>query len=1560
MKRLVGGLAAILAPVAVWASEGWTGGGADTKITTAGNWASATDLTGGTVVMKVTGGTAATLPADGTDYAFKGVLAERADFTFDAEAGAKPVTLGAGGFTNTAGGVTWGWPTVLGPAGSRALNGVTTTAQTWYNAEGKTLAITAPLSEGNVYFQGRGRVDVYSTNTIETAFVGASNSGEPGKVKVYVQPGAQLVKEGGTVNCSCAVGSSGEGYLYGVHLMGGTHKYNFIVGTHNNANPSGFFVEANTTNVIEGSFNTQWGNQSSVGIAGHLTIKGGFSHGGGNAQGGWYPFCNSGTFKNGYLKIAEKPATANRVIINRGTLELAAAGNKFNTRGLYVSAGTLKTTVANAFKIADDNKLQLTGSAVWDLTGIDQGVKLFCGNGGTVTSATAAQLHVGNSTYFFDSSFDSTTKKPASSPALNMGTNVTVCSTVFSDAAGLADDGLLDLYIAAANTSTGKLTVTSGRLILSAANSAEKFPGTSFTKTQGSWQGRVEVTGGTLVIEHGAAFGPNSEVYVSGGSIELAEGVVLPAMSLHVTDGQGGWTTYRGTCGGAASGAAQQPTLPGGEPVFSGTGTICVGATLPDGWPTTATPANWVEQGADKLVTTAANWDPSTASIYDGSLFARIAAGTQAKLPDNDFAFIQGLTVSQPNFSFAPGMGTMLFLGKAGLTNTTTGVVWEWPSSISAFEPLWWLAKNSTMELRAPLAGTGKLKIWGGGRLDVYSTNTIQGTVYVGNNNDQTANPVGEVSVYLHPGATLAVKGGTVSIGCRGGWGLHLMGNTLDCNVIAGTQNTSTPAALFVDAGTTNVINGSFTTQFANNSYMGVAGHLTLRGGAKFQHDKSAAMQRFRPVNAATGTLRIENKPVDSRLCEVAYGRFELATAGNVFHDPGLWLNGGKVLIDADNALVAQGQTSGDKNNNVALSSGTFDLNGHDVQVDAVNAQGGTVTSATPAQFRVKDDRLHSYSGQLSSYVKPYLSTGTVCRTVFTGQAGLRKEGSLDFYIAAVNSSTGTLTVTKGKLVMSDYSASATYPGTTITKSYGAWRAGTVEVTGGTLLVEHKEAFSKDTRLDVAGGTVEVSAGVTARVGELWIDGVKQRPGTYGGSDSGAKNKLSCFTGTGMINVLSGSGLTIYICGGAGAVPSAPTLRFGVLSDVHITRRGNAGDTYSYGSAQTFVHTLQYFKKQNVDAVVLAGDMADRGLPENLQVVADAWREVFPDDRAADGRPVERVFIYGNHDADRNWFVNASGVLSGKAEEEKAALIARSISRNEADVWRTAWGEEWNPAYMKTIKGYHFIAAHWGHESQAVELINEHCFDLAGSKPFFYVQHPQLTDGLYGKYGWNPAAGPTAALASYPNAITFSGHIHYSTSLEASIYQKDFTSIGTASLSYISKFEEGLNRGDSDTTRNGREALLVSVYGNRVVVKRREFVKDMDLGPDWVIEPGSVTAAAPYTYAREQERLVAPVFPAGATVTAERTDAGLRLTLPQAVFDASHARVPFYDLVFKSGTTTLYSCTLQQNGYFAPFGAVPATTTYTIAKATFDPPDGFTLEVRARDFYGRTSAPIMR
>lgn len=84
-----------------------------------------------------------------------------------------------------------------------------------------------------------------------------------------------------------------------------------------------------------------------------------------------------------------------------------------------------------------------------------------------------------------------------------------------------------------------------------------------------------------------------------------------------------------------------------------------------------------------------------------------------------------------------------------------------------------------------------------------------------------------------------------------------------------------------------------------------------------------------------------------------------------------------------------------------------------------------------------------------------------------------------------------------------------------------------------------------------------------------------------------------------------------------------PNIVIGILSDIHIT-----GDS----SVDTFVHTLEYFRTQRVDGVIIAGDMADNGLLAQLHRVADAWFRVFPDNKGLDGKYTEKLFIYGNHD----------------------------------------------------------------------------------------------------------------------------------------------------------------------------------------------------------------------------------------------------------------------------------------------------------------------------------------
>lgn len=49
---------------------------------------------------------------------------------------------------------------------------------------------------------------------------------------------------------------------------------------------------------------------------------------------------------------------------------------------------------------------------------------------------------------------------------------------------------------------------------------------------------------------------------------------------------------------------------------------------------------------------------------------------------------------------------------------------------------------------------------------------------------------------------------------------------------------------------------------------------------------------------------------------------------------------------------------------------------------------------------------------------------------------------------------------------------------------------------------------------------------------------------------------------------------------------------------------------------------------RSLDDLIVAGDMADRGLLSEPQRVGDVWHHV----KADDGRYAEKLFVYGNHD----------------------------------------------------------------------------------------------------------------------------------------------------------------------------------------------------------------------------------------------------------------------------------------------------------------------------------------
>lgn len=364
-----------------------------------------------------------------------------------------------------------------------------------------------------------------------------------------------------------------------------------------------------------------------------------------------------------------------------------------------------------------------------------------------------------------------------------------------------------------------------------------------------------------------------------------------------------------------------------------------------------------------------------------------------------------------------------------------------------------------------------------------------------------------------------------------------------------------------------------------------------------------------------------------------------------------------------------------------------------------------------------------------------------------------------------------------------------------------------------------------------------------------------------------------------------------------------PNLKFGVVSDIHVRR---IGGPEVRGSTATFRHTLEWFRDQGVDAVMIAGDMADFGMVDELEAVADAWYGVFPDGKALDGRRVEKVFVLGNHD--HHGFLYGNGYAQRKYpdEAERWKHVLRADIKGH---WQRIFHEDYSRFYRKDIKGYPFLGAHWD-DGTGVETKHGHGYDAFGvglkefldakggtldpALPFFYVQHPHPKDTCYGSWAWGHDNGKvTATLSKFPNAVVFSGHSHYSLTDERSIWQGAFTSVGTSSLRYTgleyderppSGYENSPSGGERNAWRNawrfdapkmmprmGEECcqgMLWSVYDDCIVVKRREFLTDLDLGDDWVM-PLPAAESKPFAFAEHARTVSAPTFPTGAKVTVE-------------------------------------------------------------------------------------------
>ena len=439
-------------------------------------------------------------------------------------------------------------------------------------------------------------------------------------------------------------------------------------------------------------------------------------------------------------------------------------------------------------------------------------------------------------------------------------------------------------------------------------------------------------------------------------------------------------------------------------------------------------------------------------------------------------------------------------------------------------------------------------------------------------------------------------------------------------------------------------------------------------------------------------------------------------------------------------------------------------------------------------------------------------------------------------------------------------------------------------------------------------------------------------------------------------------------CRMAGVCCDKPQLRFGVISDTHITDQA---------SAALFERTLRYFDSRKVDAVMVPGDISDWGLMSGLRYAAEAWRRVFPKGRGSDGRKVERLFCTGNHDYEGWWYGDMTMEMHALGYSEDEALVNLGMKK----CWEEAFDEPFDLFRRRTVNGFEFISSEFEVRNKAGEWFAANASTFDSEKPFFYFTHYPAANTVSSTQGRTNLPDIAGVLDRFPNLFAFTGHTHWTLNDERSIWQDGgLTAISVPSLSYTSiprGYENGYTKRDGKgelgmgiipSRPNLLEAqgFFVSVYDSETVVERYDFEECEEAADPWIV-PMPPAAGRPYSFAEHAKRVPVPEFPGGAAVKTRIVNSDRRngkwtifvaLEFP-AARAPSGGRVFDYEAraVAENGAPAVSKKFLSP-AFYRLERHEPETVSFLFDAMDLPESGRYRFEVVARNCFGAESAPV--
>jgi len=628
---------------------------------------------------------------------------------------------------------------------------------------------------------------------------------------------------------------------------------------------------------------------------------------------------------------------------------------------------------------------------------------------------------------------------------------------------------------------------------------------------------KLVVKNGTVRFTEGATFTQLRTVRLEGGEGTRLLVDTAPATAFHATNlvvATGNETLFveagvklffdtlsvNGTV--LPAGVYHAPLNLGGTPAawIAGGGYVCVGGAdiaFPAA-PAETVAATWTAGGgSDTSIGNAANWGGTLPNLTDGTLAATFAAGTGAALDRAGAAFESMRLDAQNGWSLtSPDASHYAFLGAGGLTTAGSGRTYNygWPTLLLRPQT-WTIAGSDKLVVNVNLAGTSKLVLDGANAtVDFNAASGFAGTIVASNkivnaNADDCFGASTANAIELNPSHTqLWLNGVTVNRPIR------------NINTAGGGQ------VIRVKAGTTNVVNANVygsTPQKGGGISMGENAVLRITGDVI--HETTEWFYFYGSGNSG--------KPAEIHFDGRAWinGGAAFGTSGAGldlhFHSPSnslgtvwFWFNQNNQALYTTVPYAFVSRLNGHYQRLNMMGGNVnhkWDLCGCDQSLDGLGTIGGSeITSKRPATLHLIDTWMQ-YGWQGTN------------RCSFTEAVSFSYEGTKWTRLEGASSSTGTVQVTRGELIVSET---------------GSWaNAGGAVVQGGKLTVRNKRAFGAKTGVKLSSqGKLNLTYGGTMKVKSLVVDGTEKPIGIYGASDNSSvppENRLPSITGSGRLCV---------------------------------------------------------------------------------------------------------------------------------------------------------------------------------------------------------------------------------------------------------------------------------------------------------------------------------------------------------------------------------------------------------------------------------------------------------